>query len=241
MKREPLMSEAYFADAIEHVRTTILDRAAKLQSNTGQIKKPGILARANLRDQGELLVLRYSAGEPVSTLSEDLPHVITAWEASIAHSDGSQGNDLAYLDDYVRSLWIVSLGLIFKVNDALWHRILACVANEGRDRLLERLAGRRTPGRAQAQTLLHPKAYALLDLAADQSSPAEMARFLKAWYPALRNVGWHDSHKGPDGGGFFGYWAIESAGVALAFGIDDVSFRDLPFYPRDLAEHGRRA
>lgn len=68
-----------------------------------------------------------------------------------------------------------------------------------------------------------------------------MTRFLKAWYPALHEVGWHASHKGPDGGGFFSYWAIEAAGVATVFGIDDSAFRDLPYYPKDLADHGRAA
>jgi len=56
---------------------------------------------------------------------------------------------------------------------------------------------------------------------------------------STQDVGRHDSHKGPAGGGFFRYWAIEAAGVVAAFRIDDSTFRDLPCYPKDLADHGR--
>jgi hypothetical protein len=234
------MTEAYFQEAIDYIQSTITERAGKLQNNTGQIKKPQILAQANFRDQCELLVARYSAGHPVDTLTNDLAAVVSAWEASLA-TPGSSANDLSYLDDHVRSLWIVSLGLIFRVDDDLWERILACAGNEGQDRMFERLVSTRTPGRAPASKLLHPRAYAFLDSAAQKKSPEEMIRFLKAWYPALQEIGWYDSHKGPEGGGFFGYWAIEAAGVAVVFGIDDSTFKDLPYYPKDLADHGRSA
>lgn len=240
MKREPLMTEAYFQEAIAYTRSTIAGRTQKLDNDKGQLKKPQVLAHANFRDQCELLIARYSAGEPVSALVGDLETIVSAWERCLASSPPSP-NDLAYLDEYVRSLWIVSLALIFRADDALWQRILACAGNEGRDRLFERLVARRTAGRQPATTLLHPRAYAFLDQAAEKTSADEVIRFLKAWYPALQEIGWHDCHKGPEGGGFFGYWAIEAAGVAVAFGIDDASFRDMPYYPKDLADHGRSA
>lgn len=234
------MTEAYFQEAIDHIQSTVAERAAKLKNNTGQIKKPQVFAHANFRDQCELLVARYSAGEPVDTLANGLDALVSAWETALS-TPGSSTNDLAYLDDYVRSLWIVSLALIFGASDALWQRMLTCAGNEGKDRLFERLVSVRTPGRRAADALLHTRAYACLDAAAEKKSADEMTRFLKAWYPALHEVGWHASHKGPDGGGFFGYWAIEAAGVATVFGIDDSAFRDLPYYPKDLADHGRAA
>ena len=36
-------------------------------------------------------------------------------------------------------------------------------------------------------------------------------------------------------------WCWEAAGVAYAFGINDASFRDLPYYPKDLAAYARAA
>lgn len=188
MKREPLMTPAYFAQAITDIRAAIVQRTAKLDDPGASLKKPQILAHANFTDQCELLLSRYSAGEPVTALTGDLKAVVAAWERWLACAP-PPANDLRYLDDYVRSLWIVSLGLIFRVSDALWHRNLACAGDEGQDRLFERLAACRTAGRRQTDTLLHPRAYTLLDQAATQASAPLMARFLTAWYPAMREIG----------------------------------------------------
>lgn len=227
-------------ESIDYLQSTIAERTQKLDNDNGQLKKPQVFTYANFQDQCELLIARYSAGEPVSALAGDLQAIVAAWERSLASAPSSP-NDLGYIDDYVRSLWIVSLALIFRADDALWQRILVCAGNEGRDRLFERLVARRTAGRLPATALLHPRSYAFLDQAAEKTSADEVVRFLTAWYPALKDIGWYDCHKGPDGGGFFGYWAIEGAGVAVAFGIDDASFRDMPYYPKDLADHGRES
>lgn len=115
------MTGAYFQEAIDHIQSTVAERAAKLKNTTGQIKKPQVFAHANFRDQRELLVARYSAGEPVDTLANGLDALVSAWETALS-TPGSSANALAYLDDYVRSLWIVSLALIFGASDALWQR-----------------------------------------------------------------------------------------------------------------------
>ena len=57
--------------------------------------------------------------------------------------------------------------------------------------------------------------FATRALAADASHADERAlvpslsRYLKDWYGAFRKAYWHESHKGPEGGDFFGYWAVE--------------------------------
>jgi Domain of unknown function (DUF1911)/Domain of unknown function (DUF1910) len=236
-KREPLMTDAYFNEAITDLHTSIEEREAKLASMPPALKKPHILARANFVGRLELLLTRYSAGEPVVDLVSAFEPIVAAWERTLSHEAASP-NDLAYLDDYVRSLWLVSLGIIFDTPDDVWKRLLTCMGNEGRDQLVERLVARRTPGRPAATALLHPGVYAPLDKAATSLAAQEVARFLKGWYAGLRDVGWHDAHKGPDGGGFFGYWAVEAAGVVVAFGLDDAALRGLPSYPADLSAHG---
>jgi hypothetical protein len=51
------------------------------------------------------------------------------------------------------------------------------------------------------------------------------------------HIYWYDAHKGPEGGGFVGYWCFESAAVVKAFGIDDKEIREQQYYPKDLL-HG---
>ena len=106
-----------------------------------------------------------------------------------------------------------------------------------KDALFEALIATRTPGRKQTDTLLHENIFRPLFsaiFAKGESRAAFVKRYLKDWYGAFRRAYWHDSHKGPEGGGFFGYWAVEVAGVVEAFGMDDAAFRDMPYYPRDF-------
>ncbi len=64
--------------------------------------------------------------------------------------------------------------------------------------------------------------------------PRMLQDFLKHWYASMKDAYWYDRHKKRITDGFFGYWAFEAVGVVKAFGIDDSTFRDMPYYPKDL-------
>jgi hypothetical protein len=49
---------------------------------------------------------------------------------------------------------------------------------------------------------------------------------------------WYDRHKNLDAG-FFGYWAFEAGLVTLLWNIDDSTYRDMRFYPKDLVDFAR--
>jgi hypothetical protein len=138
---------------------------------------------------------------------------------------------------------MVSIALCLETGDALLERIVELVGNEGVDGLYERLLATRIAGRRGSATLVYPKPYAILEAAIDEPDKADrdrqMLRFLKAWYPGMRKAYWHDCHKGKDGGGYFGYWCFEAAGVTRAFGLDDTAWREDPYYPKDLAAYRR--
>jgi Domain of unknown function (DUF1911)/Domain of unknown function (DUF1910) len=231
--REPLMPEAFFAETLRYIDEAISTRDAALQERP---VRPQIGLYANFRDRYEQIFLGYSSDETVNQLASRFPAVVDAYEAYVrcpAHTPP----DLADLDRYVVSLWLVSFAILFCVDDSLWHRLLSCIGNEGRDALFEAVVAARSPNRKKATGLLHAKIFQSLfdSIAAEGEQRSVLIRqYLKAWYKALKNGYWVDSHKGKDGGGFFGYWAVEAAGVVAAFGMDDAAFRDMPYYPRDL-------
>ena len=187
------------------------------------------------------LILRYSRGDAVAELKPLFPPIIPDWEHYLAapYSDKFLivAEDASTLENYVLALWMVSLARIFEVDESLFGRLLKCIGNEGKDILLERLIAGKTAGIAKADTLVFPKIYSPL-LAAIDAEAKERPRLFKAfldnWYRNMKPTYWYENHKGPGGGGFFGYWAIEAAGVVKTFGIDDSSFRDVPYYPTDL-------
>jgi hypothetical protein len=69
----------------------------------------------------------------------------------------------------------------------------------------------------------------------------ERERFLgdylrRYWYSAQRSEAWWGSHK-REGWGYTGYWAYDIAACAKAMGLDDSSFCDHKYYPKDLAHY----
>ncbi len=231
------MDMAYFDGIIDYWK----NRAAQYEEKLRQpeiYRKPGILLSALFRSSYESLIARYSRGEPVAPLAASFPAIVDAWERYLR--DGSaEPTSFDSIDDYVTSLWLVSLAVLLAVDDALFARLLTCIGNEGKDSLFERLVATRVSGRPAADKLLRPRSYEPLYQAIDAAEAERsklMQKFLRGWYKGLRPCYWYENHKGPQGGGFFGYWCIEAAGVAKAFRFDDAPFRDMPYYPRDLVQ-----
>jgi hypothetical protein len=234
-QREPLMSESYFSESIEYAEQTIVERLRKLHDHPERYTKPEVFLYASFRDSYQLLLLAYSRGDAIDSLKPRFAPVVEAWE-QYQSSPNSEINDFALVDDYVVSLWLASLALLLDAGQPLFERLLHCVGNAGKDKLFERLVAARISGRPPGHRLLWAKPYQTLDEALDagREAPKLMQTFLKSWYSSLKDCYWHDCHKGPKGGGFFGYWCLEAAAAAKAFGIDDTPFHDMRCYPKDL-------
>lgn len=235
-KREPLMDEAFFVDSLQYIDKIIDSRSTKLREQPELYKKPTTLLWANFRDRYQQIFLGYSLNENVPQLAARFPAVVDAYETYLRDKKAA-ATDLRDLDEYIVSLWLVSFALLFRVDESLWQRLLACIGNEGRDALFEALIATHGPNRKGAIDLLHPAIFQPLFnaiAAKGESRNAHIKTYLKNWYKSLRATYWIDSHKGPKGGGFFGYWAVEVAGLVAAFQMDDTPFRDMPYYPKDL-------
>jgi hypothetical protein len=241
-KREPLMSDTYLGDRVRFLSEEIQEILDDIPTCFDKQAAWFTVLRRRLA----LLYTHYSAGYPIELLRTDLLAVVTSWEDLRAIEprdlyDISFKNDLT---NYVESLGMLSIAYLIRLEPEAVSRLLACVGNEGQDLLFERLVavGGHGIGRKPAKKLLYPKAYQPLYDALDASTEQRatlVKQFLGDWYKRIKAVGWHNSHKGPEGGGFKGYWCWEAAGVALAFSINDSSFRDLPYYPKDLADFAR--
>ncbi|MGN6529420.1 MAG: PoNe immunity protein domain-containing protein [Burkholderiaceae bacterium] len=235
-KREPLLTEEFFVNRLAYLDRIVVERNERLAKEPEVYIHPKELLWSNFRGRYQQIFLGYSLDEGLPRLAQRFPAVVETYEIYLRDKEAVP-TDLADLDEYIVSLWLVSFAILFKVDDDLWKRLLACIGNEGRDALFEALVATRSPNRRKAAGLLHAAIFQPLHdaIAADaKSRDALVKRYLKAWYKALKPTYWVDSHKGPKGGGFFGYWAVEVAGVVQAFGMDDTGWRDMPYYPADL-------
>jgi hypothetical protein len=238
-KREPTMDQPYFDDQIKFIEEEAFVRLeARIENpDTKPDHRRKLLYRL-FYDQLKLLLSKYSAGYPIADMREGFAKVIERRERHQKFM-GRLGVDFAAIDDYEQSLWLVSLAILLDANAALFNRVLACIGNEGKDKLFERIVLMRAPGRPAGAKLIFPKPFQTLydaSTANESDAPKLVSAFLKTWYQSMGQLGvyWHDNHKGPEGGGFFGYWCLEAAAVVKVFGIDDSDFRDSRYYPKDL-------
>ena len=225
IKREPLQTEEYFDNSIAFKKTVIQRDETKLTTSPAQVQRLDVLALYIFSRRHGLLMAEYSRGYSLEKLKGDFPAIIAAWEQlQVIDTEGTFTNSLkSGIDDYSTSLWLLSQASLLGVEHEVLLRTIACIGSEGQDLLFERFVTAVAPElvRKPAKKLLYPKAYQplydALDAPADEQA-ALMQQFLKKWYQKMSNAGWHDNHKGQDGGGFFGYWCWEAAGVAHAFG-----------------------
>ena len=237
-KREPLMDQDYFDRSVAYQTATIARFEAKLPTLTSAPHHRATFAYSIFRKRYEILLARYSRGEDPSEISDALPAAIEAWDRYL-RMEGHEPYELDQaFDHYVPALWLVSFAIIFEAGEETLTKLVGCIG-EPRDSLMERLLATRVSGRTDPGLLLWPVPYQPLNDAIDAPAgqrPELLREFLSTWYPASRRhrAYWVDNYKGPQGGGFFGYWCIEAAAVVTAFGIDDSSFREMRHYPAEL-------
>ena len=199
----------------------------------------------------ELVILRYTAGRPVESLSRELPSVIEAFDRYIPFDNPPPSEartlTITQIEAYVYVMWLLSLCKLLGHADLI-PKVLSWLNigrefSRGRDTLFEQVVGKLTgamedPGRY----ILHLAPYAPLGKAViaehADDRPALVKEFLDGWYKGLKECYWHGTHT--DQIGYFGYWAFEAALVTVLWDIDDSSYRDHLVYPKDLVDWARK-
>ena len=245
------MTQEYFDKLLNYRRAQIPEMELVLANAKGGPRNVARYSYSIFREAHEFLVLLYSAGASLSDIRAAFPRVIEtgeryfqlAREAYSPEQKPQQPTFIASFSDYITALRVVTLAIILDLDLSSFTRLVKLFDNEskgnneGQDLLYEALTGTRLSGRKKAVKLLYPKPFKALFEAISankEDQPHLVEEFLRTWYPSMKNAYWHDNHKGPEGGGFFGYWAFEAAGVVRAFHLDDSTFRDMPYYPKDL-------
>ncbi len=185
-----------------------------------------------------LILAKYTSGAAIERLRDDFRNAVASIE-EIWPDDGSEAMPDYLKDWYVKMIWMLTFGIFLKCSDEEFATIVAVLDKSTRkDWLLEYLIAYRIPGRPYVDTLIFPKPYATLKTAVEETHPQKRSNILrhyleKEWYPGHKGVYWYDNHKSKHDI-FFGYWSFEAAAVVKIAGIDDSSFRDNQYYPKDM-------
>jgi hypothetical protein len=210
------------------------------------------------RDEFEYLILKYTAGVPVAELAADISRTIEEFDHAMqnellpdADGDYVPYLDLTYIEGYLRIFWLMSLAVLLGYREGI-DTIVGWIdryedagfPNRGRDGLFEFVVKAITGKNVESErVLMHPDAFRSLAKATvvdDAEKPAFVAAYLDNWYRAMKGNYWWGFHKDPPGrSSFFGYWAFEAALVTYLWDIDDSSYRDHEYYPKDLIDFAR--
>lgn len=251
-RRQKFLDPGSYEESKRIYKEEIADTELRIRRNT-DIKKLEYLCGLDVEDKFFLFSLRYTAGEPLDKLRHDFEDVVAAYERYAKYDRQNEGEpdwpafSFTHIDDYVRCLALVSIAILLR-QDLLprIHGLIAESAFDGQDALYEELTKKFIPDRLEIDQWYHnlPYRYLLdcIDSDTAEERIADMQSYLKSWYKYMKGCGWYDSHKnqGPEGGGYFGYWAWEAAAVAYLYDLDDTSFRDHLVYPKDLVAFARQ-
>lgn len=256
-RRQQFIIESYYKKQVEFI-DDVLNADDGLQEN---LKKPESEPGLHMdfthgigSEKFDLLLLQYTAGEPIEPLREELEKVIAAYERYGEYLWKYEGDrnvpvfDFVVIDDYCQLMQIVGLCFLLHRRDLL-PRVAALQDGEnghngGADNLYEEFMshGLGAETRYESDWLCATKPYQALSDALfsenNDSALTKLHEFLRRWYKELAGCGWHDSHiadANGNQGGYYGYWSFEAGAAVVLLGIeDDSSLHQYLYYPKDL-------
>ncbi|MEO4175995.1 PoNe immunity protein domain-containing protein [Acinetobacter pittii] len=198
----------------------------------------------------EYNIYSYSAGLTVEELADFFPKVVEYWQLYAKHHinfhqcsecDGHLVPHLELVtDEYWEALQLVCFSILFAQPEHLKIIMeLLAYENDEQDALLDKLVSPWLPDREISEVYLRQLPYRKLEkvFTADEvDRPALMSAYMDEWYGASKREPYHDRHKSSQ---FPGYWSLEAAAITVILRIDDSSYRDKPYYPKDLVDYAR--
>ncbi len=255
-RREPYLRFQTYKDRFEDKLGGIELVTIQLPLHLAAAPKYGLVMSTQQRlwDALDWLSLQYSAGAPVSLLAEVWPHAMDwAEEYATQHKayhqspENRSGDITPHVALVSEEYWVVALRLVCfgLLTGHAQHmpRVMALLdyanAELGiHDGLIERLVAPWVPDRPipdkATRHLPYRKLFKVFAATPDKR-PALMGKYLDEWYHASRREPYVNQH-GEGDVAFYGYWAWEAAATTWVLGMDDSSYRDMPFYPKDLAD-----
>ncbi|MBH0043521.1 PoNe immunity protein domain-containing protein [Pseudoalteromonas sp. SWXJZ10B] len=244
MLRDKLKSKAYFDEQVEFSLETIQEYIDDLKNDNSLTVNSKMRFSFRLVDYtSRLLHERYSRGD---NLTELKPHLLEAleyrqWQKDYADAlpANEQKNRIdweeLHEDDLRRTIIWLTFAYCLGMGEDYYLKTLELIANQGQDALLDNLAI--AMGDSERQAATKPlfkkrfgKLYNVIEGSPEQR-PELVKAYLDAWYKAEGSPDYHLM----DTDAYIGYWCWGSALVVKLYNIDDSSFIDHPYYPKDLA------
>lgn len=247
--RDRYKDEQYFSRWISNIENGILGFKKSLSSGEVHLERINFVKRGMANFITNVMISKYSRGDSIFELKPYLFDAIQltfeSWDGfGLLYHKGQIKLNQYGLSYYDSMLWMLSLGYLLDIEDLEFSKLVAVIdRDQVKDHLFEYIIraklNDRQPIKEESYEMYYfaPKAYELLRTAIIQNNKTEaeklVAKFVrKDWYNKHKSAGWYNSHL--SNGGYFGYWSFETAAVVKIMALDDSSFIDCRYYPKDL-------
>jgi len=240
------MTEEYFKKYIHFFDGVIAEIVAEIADPPTPTYKINLAYLSWYGYLNKKVTASYSAGEPIGSLLPLYQQCIEALALYKSHFKAKNIFFNGHVDEYINALELVSWGILLNVPQPLFEQTVELIDSEGQtDALLDRLIQIRLPRRRSSQQLAFSKFYGgfYQALLREPVAPAAVGQYLTVWYDTcLKQTATHDIHTlhGGDNSGFDGYWCWEAAALSYGLGIDDGSYQDFRYYPKDMVVYARQ-
>lgn len=243
MVRGQYKDKTYFDEFIDFELGVIQDFRANLEEDlSSDPEKQERLKRAVFTSSLRTVLAMYSRGDDVSEIRRFFNEIVMDSFFLGWRSDVEEPGTIFRLDGYYKLTWILSLAIIFDLDEKKFGGIVEFVDETGKtDFFLDSLIAYKLKGRRIREELHFPKNFSKFKDVLESTDKVGATRILqdylaKNWYKSLVGTFWHDNHKSKHDS-YFGYWALEAAAIIKIKELDDTGLKQISYYPYDLLHH----
>ena len=198
----------------------------------------------------EIFIAKYSSGIEIENLKKEIPKLIDSlidgWfdqERKLYDNINNITLNQYELNSYNYLIWTISLAIIFRIEKDTIEQLQTLIEDGGTNDnlLLKLLSSLNNKDYDKGNVTSYNPFEKLYYQGSLLVSSEEMKRYLSKWYSNTKLHTWHNykKHIHKPQYSYFGYWSFESAALTCILDLDDSSYRNNQYYPKDLVDYYR--
>ncbi len=249
MIRQHIKSEGYFQNYLSTYKSHIERGFDMIISGKVLPERMSFFKKGQLDFIFNIVIASYTSGLDFLVIKNEYQKVIDylneGWSKNIVNlSDNNKVLNQYTLSGYDQMIWMLSIGYLLDISETEFKKLVELIDRDGvKDFLIEFIIRAKIKGRQPITEESYEHGWGLfgkLRQAITQIDRKKAERLIKEfitkdWYKEHKEAGWYNSHKSKHDT-YFGYWSFETAAVVKIMNLDDSSFSDCQYYPKDLVK-----
>ncbi|MEW4923631.1 PoNe immunity protein domain-containing protein [Algibacter sp. 2305UL17-15] len=247
--RDLLKNKTYFENYIKNScanRKALLKKIEKQQISRDRVS---IVMRSLADSSVQLCISKYSAGYSLVDIRdsyfESIDLIYKSWDGFWKLKIDNEVFNQYTVSPYQEMLTMLSIGYLLNIPNEKFQLLVDVIDRDHvKDKLFEFIIAAKMPSRKPLESESYKKYFGIPDIfktlrqIIDSKDKDEasllMANYLNnEWYNIQAETGIKDIHNSRHDI-YYGYWSFESAAIVKIMDLDDSSFINNQYYPKDL-------